>query len=243
MFEKLNRSPSLKMTFAMLLGCAPAFAGSAVTVKPLHNPPGEIVYPRLIAGANAKPHRAVNRILADREKADRQQRLDCLAEVRQAGQAPDRDSFEETITASYVSARYLSVDVRQNYFCATAYPTEDAADPLTIDLANGKALDWQGLFKPNFLPRKGEAGPSALTHLYQMRYATSGEQQVCKNIVAGQDPFAEGVSLWLDSAKGGLVAQPSFPHVIAACAKPIALGPKDLAPYADPDFLRDLAVP
>jgi hypothetical protein len=240
-FEKLDRSLCLKMVFALLIGCAPAFAGSTVTVKPLRSPPGKIVYPRLIAGAGAKVRREVNKTLAGREEADRQQRLDCLDAIRQAGQTPVRDSFKETITASYVSARYLSVDVRQSYFCATAYPTDDAADPLTIDLADGKALDWKGLFKPNFLPLKGEAGPSALSRLYQMRYAASGEQQACKDVVLDGDPFEEGVILWLDTAKGGLVAQPSFPHAIAVCAKPIALGSKGLASYADPAFLRDLA--
>jgi hypothetical protein len=240
MFEKLDPLLYLEVLFALLLGCAQAFAGSAVTVKPLRSPPGEIVYPRLVAGASAEVRREVNKVLASREKADRQQRLDCLDAVRQAGQTPVLDSFEETVTASYVSARYLSVDVRQSYFCATAYPTDDAADPLTIDLANGKALDWNGLFKPDFLPRERAAGPSALTRLYQMRYAVSGEQQECKDIVSGQDPFEEGVMLWLDAARGGLVAQPSFPHAIAACAKPITLGSKDLALYAAPDFLRDL---
>lgn len=241
MFRRLNRSLSLKVLFALLLGCAPAFAGSTVTVKPLRSPPGKIVYPRLVAGASAQVRRQVNKVLASREKADRQQRLDCLAAIRQAGQSPDRHSFEETVAASYVSERYLSVDVRQSYFCATAYPTEDAADPLTIDLANGTEIDWKRVFKPDFLPRDGETAPSALTRLYQMRYAASGEQQECKDIVSGQDPLQGGAILWLDAAKGGLVVQPDFPHVIAACAKPIALGSKDLSPYADPAFLRDLA--
>jgi hypothetical protein len=203
MFEKLDLSLCSKVLFALLLGCAPAFAGSGVTVKPLRSPPGKIVYPRLVAGASAKVRREVNKILAGREKADRQQRLDCLASVRQAGQSPDRHSFEEMIRASYVSTRYFSVDVRQSYFCATANPTEDAAAPLTIDLVNGKALDWKGLFKPNFLPREGEAGPSALTRLYRMRYAASGEQQECKDIVSGQDPFEGGVILWLDPPGAG----------------------------------------
>jgi hypothetical protein len=241
MFEKLDRSLYLKVLLALLLGCAQAFAGSAVSVKPLRSPLGKIVYPRLVAGASAEVRREVNKVLASREEADRQQRLDCLDAVRQAGRSPDRGSFKETIAASYVSPRYLSVDVRQSYFCATAYPTEDAADPLTIDLATGKALDWKGLFKPNFLPRKGEAGPSALTRLYRMRYAASGEQQECKDIVSGRDPFEGGVILWLDAVKGGLVVQPDFPHAIAVCAKPITFGSKDLASYADSAFLHDLA--
>ncbi|WP_459092142.1 hypothetical protein [Mesorhizobium sp. A556] len=241
MFEKLARSLPLTALFALLLGCTQAFAGPAVTVKPLRSPPGKIVYPRLVAGASADVRRAANGMLAGREKADRQQRFDCLDAVRQAGQSPVRESFEETVRASYVSARYLSVDVRRSYFCATAYPTEDAADPLTIDLADGKALDWKRLFKPGFLPQEGEAGLSALARLYQTRYAASGEQQACKDVVSGQDPFAEGAILWLDAAKGGLVAQPNFPHVIAACAKPITLGSKDLASYAAPYFLHDLA--
>ena len=241
MFETLRRSSYFAVLFALLLGCAQAIAGSAVTAKPLRSPPGKIVYPRLVAGASAEVRRKVNLVLAGREEADRQQRLACLAQARRAGLSPDRHSFEETIAASYVSEHYLSVDVRQSYFCATAYPTDDAADPLTIDLATGTALDWQPLFKPGFLPRDGESGPSALTRLYQQRYAASRVQQACKDIVSGQDPFEEGVVLWLDAAKGGLVVEPSFPHAIAACAAPIALGPKALAPYADPAFLRDLA--
>ena len=231
----------LNAAFFLLLGCLPAFAGPAVTVKPIHNPPGEIAYPRLVAGGSTTLRRRANEALSQREGDDRQQRLDCLAAIREAGQQPSRDSFDETITATYVSTHYLSVDVRQSYFCATAYPTEGAANPLTIDLATGNELDWKTLFKSHFLPRDEETEPSALSQLYQTRYAASDEQQDCKDVVSGGDPFSEGAILWLDAAKGGLVVQPDFPHVIAACARPIIFSPKDLAPYADPDFLRDLA--
>ena len=228
------------LALALLLGGAPAIAGPGVTVKPLQNPPGEIAYPRIVAGTSEAVRRQVNKALAEREKADRDQRRDCLAAIRQAGQKPDVDSFNETIEASYVSARYLSIDVRRSYFCATAYPTAGAGDPLTFDLETGKALDWKKVFRPGFLPQEGGAKPSALTRLYRARYAASDEEQECKDVVSGQDPFEGGALLWLDSAKGGLVAQPDFPHVIAACAKTIAFRSEDLAPYADSVFLRDL---
>jgi hypothetical protein len=229
----------MALALALFFAGAPAIAGGGVTVKPLQNPPGEIAYPRIVAGTSEAVRRQVNKALAEREKADRDQRRDCLAAIRQAGQKPDADSFNETIEASYVSARYLSIDVRRSYFCATAYPTNDDEDPLTFDLETGKALNWNKVFKPGFLPQEGEAKPSALTRLYRARYAASDEERECKDVVSGQDPFEGGAHLWLDSAKGGLVAQPDFPHVVAACARAITFRPKDLAPYADPAFLHD----
>lgn len=176
MIRTSNGSFALKAAIALaaFLGWSPAFAKPAVTVRPIANPPGKIVYPRIVAGASVAVRQKVDKALAEAENADRGQRSDCLAATRQAGEAPDSHSFEETIKASYVSARYLSIDVRQSYFCATAYPTDDAGNPLSFDLVTGAALDWNQLFKPGFVPHDGETEPSTLTRLYQARYAASG---------------------------------------------------------------------
>ncbi len=54
-------------------------------------------------------------------------------------------------------------------------------------------------------------------------------------------PFSQGVILWLDRRKGGLVAMPSFPHVIEACAVPLGFSPSEIAPYTtDKAFLADI---
>jgi hypothetical protein len=46
--------------------------------------------------------------------------------------------------------------------------------------------------------------------------------------------------LWLN-AKAGLVVQPDFPHVVAACADDLSLSAADLAPFVkDTVFLADL---
>jgi hypothetical protein len=232
------------VVLAAAFPCAggPAFAApGAVLVKPLHSPPGKIVYPRLVAGVSVGVKRAVNRALAAQEKADRNQQADCLDQIRTAGQKPEADSFSETVAVAYVSARYLSLDVRQSYFCATAYPTAGAPSPFTLDLTTGKPLDWNAVFKPGFLPRDGAIVSSTVIKLYRARFAAPPDIAACKDVIADDQSFEDGVDLWLDAAKGGLVVQPDFPHVIAACAVPIAFGAKDLAPYADAAFVSDLA--
>jgi hypothetical protein len=225
----------------LLLGAAPALAGSAVLVKPLHSPPGKIVFPRIVAGPPAAVRQTVNRALAAQEKADRAQRADCVQQIREAGQKPEPDSFRESVAVTYVSARYLSLDVRQSYFCATAYPTNDAPTPLTFDLGTGRPLDWNAVFKPGFLPSEGAMASAALVKLYRARYAAPDEAKDCKDVIADDPSFEDGVDIWLDETKGGLVVQPDFLHVIAVCAVPLAFGATDLAPYADAAFVSDLA--
>jgi hypothetical protein len=225
---------------ALLLAAAPAAAASAVVVRPLHSPAGKIVYPRIVAGVSAAVRRTANQVLASQEENDRDQRADCIEQIRTAGDKPEADSFTETVAVTYVSARYLSLDVRQSYFCATAYPTDGAPNPLTIDLADGKALDLKTLFRPGFLPREGAMASARVIKLYRAHYAAPPDTDACRDVIADDASFNDGVDLWLDAAKGGLVVQPDFPHVIAACAVPIVLGAKDLAADANAKFLGDL---
>jgi hypothetical protein len=240
----IPRSLLAAVAAALLLG-TPAMAAPAIVVAPLASPAGRIDYPRVTRFANAAVRKRVNATLAAREAAVRSQRADCLAMVRKAGQTPTADSFRAKIAAHYVSGRYLSIEAHLSYFCATAYPTNDAAEPLTFDLSTGAEVDWSKLFKPGFLPSSDAQPASGLSKLYQAHYARArldpDLDQPCKDAIEGSDPLAGGVSLWLDAKRGGLVVMPSFPHVIEACAAPLIFTPAELAPdVADAGFLRDL---
>jgi hypothetical protein len=209
----------------------------------MHSEGGKPVYPRLIAFSNPAIMAKVNAALAKQEADDRDTRSDCIKSVLEAKQNPSATAYETDISVSYISPRYLSVNVVSSYDCAGAYPTNGAETPLTFDLTTGEPVDWKALFKPGFLPSEdGEdaAHPSGLAKIYKARYRkTDAADDDCRSVIA--DPsWSFSPILWL-SATTGLMVQPDFPHVVAACADELNLSAADLAPFVKtPSFLADL---
>ncbi len=225
---------------ARILGIA-AFAATGVsglaaagpTAAPVHTFGARAVYPRLSGLADAKTMARVNGLLAAQEKADRSAYADCLSQLKDAKMTPDKDTYSEDITVRYLSAHFLSVEVLSNYFCAGAYPNNGVETPLTFDLVAGAQVDWTAAFKPGFLPADTadeHTPPSALTKLYRARYSRAKDDADCRQAITDQDPFSSAPIVWLD-ARGGVVFQPDFPHVMAACATPLTLSPAEIAPY------------
>lgn len=217
----------LACALALPLAAAPLAAWSAPTAAPMHTEGANPVYPRLTGLADAKVMAQVNALLAAQEKTDRASRTDCLKQLKDAGQKPTKDSYSETVTVTYLSARLLSVNVKSSYDCGGPYPNNGIETPMTFDLTSGQPIDWSQAFKPGFMP-SGAKG-AALTRLYRARYPKDQDAD-CKSAVKTEDPFQDAPILWLDS-KRGLVVQPDFPHVIAACAEDLTLSAADLAPY------------
>ncbi len=186
----------------VLFACATVLAwpltaesASKIVVAPMRNKMGRIDYPRLRRFPDARVVKRVNEALAQREAADRSQRSDCIAMLREQGQKPDKDSFAERIDVRYLSPRYLSIEVHLSYFCGTAYPTNDDAAPITFDLKTGTEVDCGRLFKAGFLPSPGDAdaGTSQLGKLYQARYAitkiAADIAEPCKDAISSDAPF------------------------------------------------------
>jgi hypothetical protein len=201
------------------------------------------VYPRLTKFADAAIMAKVDALLAAQEKADRSSRSDCLAQLKDAGEKPDADSYSTQIAVSYLSRHFLSVNVVTSYDCGGPYPTNGAEAPMTFDLDTGSAVDWSKMFKTGFLPppdADSAAPPSALTALYRARYRNGPDDADCRGAIADEDPFADPPAIWLD-AKRGLIVEPDFPHATAACADELVLSPADLGPYLrDPALKTDL---
>ncbi len=117
----------------------------------------------------------------------------------------------------------VSIEVVASYYCGGAYPTNGAETPVSFDLSSGTQIDWTTQFKPGFLPGEVENAPlSFLTKTYRARYSKAKDDADCRQAITDQDPFSSAPIVWLD-AKGGVVFQPDFPHVIAACATPLTL--------------------
>jgi hypothetical protein len=209
----------------------------------MHSEGGKPVYPRLTAFPNPQIMAKVNAALAKQEADDQDTRSDCIKSVLEAKQKPTAETYETDISITYLSARYLSVNVVSSYDCAGAYPTNGAESPLTFDLATGAPVDWKRMFKPGFLPPDDgddSAHPSGLARIYKARYRkTAAVDDDCLSVV--KDPSVSlSPILWL-SSRQGLVIQPDFPHVVAACADDLELSAADLAPYVKSEtFLADL---
>lgn len=223
---------------------AAAPAAPAVAAAPLHTSGAKATYPRLTKFPNATVMQGVNAALAAREQTDRDSYKDCLAQLKEMKMKPDKDTYNEDITVRYLSAGFLSIQVVSSYYCAGAYPTNDAQMPVSFNLSNGAPIDWSEQFKPGFLSVESTADmppPSMLTKIYRARYAKSQNDGECKQFIKDMDPFSGAPIVWLDAAKGGVVFQPDFPHVSAACADPMTLTPAQIAPYLkDAKLIADL---
>jgi len=204
----------------------------AVNVEPMHLDGSVPRYPRLVAFPDATARAKVNALLAKAEAKDRNDRNDCLSDLRRS-RVQDPESYDVRVDVTYVTSRYISMQVRRSYYCGGPYPNNGVPDPRTIDLSTATDVNWQRIFKSGFLESDGQ-----LAGLYRKRYPTvHGRDADCMSAVSEQ-PLT--LSLHLD-AKQGLVAEPDFPHAIQACAEEIGFSPADIATYVrDASFLADL---
>jgi hypothetical protein len=215
-----------------------AAASPVVVVRPMHSQGAMVRYPRLIAFPNPDIQKRVNALLADREAARRAARMECLNTFRDTHVKHGKASFNVVVVASYISPRYLSLDIRQSEYCGGVDREQDVPDPLTIDLAKGAVLDWRTVFMPGVLPdaqANASVEPQFLA-MYRAHYGTAKKPPACQSYVKG----GIQLKLWLD-AKQGVVISPNLPPAAQMCVADIALTPNEIAPViADRSFLADL---
>ena len=204
---------------AILLTTLSAAAQTAASTQPASAPPPSVTatptfsqspiqsFPR-VSGLDDKAIEAqVNKQLANRERADRASRADCLRAYISHG----KPSYSELIRLAYLSPRLLSIDVRTSYLCGSPYPNDDIPYPVTFDLTTGRELDWHLFFTDEFLNPPADR-PSLLLNLY-LRHAPPSED--CSDVVNDRNlTFA----FWLDSARHSLMVRPNLSHVSQACA-------------------------
>jgi hypothetical protein len=206
----------------------------------MHSAGSQVRYPRLVTFPNAEIQKRVNALLADREAERQRNRIQCLNTLRDAKRKIGKQAFTVAVTVSYLSPRYLSLDIRQSDYCGGPYPDVDVPDPLTLDLTKAAPLDWKAVFKPGSLP-EAQGNPDVvqpLLALYRAHYAKDGNRNpACQNAVATS---VFGFTWRLDASRG-LIARPDFPHALQVCAVELALSPQEIAPsVADRSFLADL---
>jgi hypothetical protein len=219
---------------------AAANSEAAIAVQPMHSEGSLIRYPRLNGLADAAVQAKVNAIFAAREKQAQEDRDACFDLVRDAGETPTDANFFVKIDVRYVSARYVSLEIRRSYSCAGPYPNDDVPEPLTIDLIAGAEVNWHKIFKTgpgSYNIAKDSSEP--LSEAYAARYAIEGGRGApeCKGVI--ERGFGN-MFIRLD-ARRGVMMQPDLPHVAAVCADEIAFSPDQIAPLVrDARFLADL---
>lgn len=205
-----------------------------VMAVPMHSATPQQRFPRVSGLPDAAVQERINAVLAAREKEDAGLRRNCLRDGHIARNDPD--GYSEKIRVTYLSPRFLSIEVRESDSGCGAYPNANVPTPITLDLRTGQELDWKGFFTDGFLSPSGDR-PSRLTQLYLRRAGTAAPDPTCRPVIEEATYI-----LWLDQTKRALIAEPDIPHVVRACAQTVAIPFSDIAPFVvDKSTMRDLS--
>lgn len=142
----------------------------------------------------------------------------------------NRDSYYDVRSAvTYAASDIFSIYASEEYYCGTAYPTNDANNSMTFDLRTGKRVTFEGLFANHTRDSR-----RILRTIFAKQIANS-ERLVAANTQGDEcdtDPemfslaHLESSSFAFHLGANGLVVQPEWPHVIEACAELVTV------PYA-----------
>jgi hypothetical protein len=170
----------------------------------------------------------LNQVLAERQWQEVASYFDCqLGGARAAGA-----DFEQTVTPHLLGNKLLSLSIFTSYYCGGAHP-DFADNPLTLDVASGKALQledllWVGKGKPQLARKAGgeradyQYEESMLapwlvntwTRLYPAQ-TKPGQEYECDY----RDPQVWQFVSWYATPQG-LTLGPSFARVARACEYP-----------------------
>lgn len=183
-----------------------------------------IMYPRLTRYRDARVLREVNRQIDARTKeffvCDKGK--DSYYRLRSKVAYADRDIF-----SIYASAQY--------YCAGGAYPTNDDNISQTFDLRTGKLVEFQDLFR-NYEADKREILKTIFAEKVAAaeRLKASGKTDDDSCDSPYDMESLEGHSFSYNFSGAGLQVQPSFPHVIEACAEIVTIPYSKLEKYAAP---------
>jgi hypothetical protein len=212
---------------AAVLAAGAAGAEAAQTPQLQHLPPiakGNDSLPRL-AGPLTPGEARVNQALDRLDASWRKFRAECRREARDG-------ETGRSVKVTLQAPAMLSILASDDSACGGPYP--DAGQlALVYDLATGRPVDWRAvlggaLVKSTTLDsstdgtRIGMVVSPKLQSLYlRARKAEKGWDAECGDVL--EDPDL-AFQLWPDAKAGGLVLNAaSLPHVVQACAAPVAI--------------------
>jgi hypothetical protein len=184
-----------------------------------------ILYPRLTRYKDQRILREVNRQIdaATKDFYVCDKSRDSYYRVRSNVAYADRDIF-----SIYASAQY--------YCKGGAYPTNDDNISQTFDLRTGKLVEFPELFR-NYESDKREILKTIFAEKVaaaeKLKASGKTEDDNCDGPYDMET--LEGHSFKYNFSSAGLQVQPSFPHVIEACADIVTIPYSKLQKFAAPD--------
>jgi uncharacterized protein len=152
------------------------------------------------------------------------------------------DTYYETSgKVTFAGAGIFSIEAHSSYYCNTAYPTNDFNQSLTFDMLTGNTVSFEALFS-DYETRKKDilsvVFKAKLDEASRFAKAHPGDDSDrCENLFSlallMENSFAYNVT------DDGLKVQPSFPHVIEACAEAVVVPYKNLRQFVSPGSVID----
>lgn len=234
----------LLLGLLLLAPLAAVAAPDGIKIAPMKASGEHVGFPRLTQFPDATIQARVNAILAKREAEEHADQRDCLKQVRDEHKDKTFYEWSTDVDVTYLSGRFLSLQINSEWFCAGAHPDSGQA-PITIDLRTGTLIDWARMFKPGVLNTAEKPAPNKgrLAAVYLARYITGHSKNDPDDCIGTlrDDDFLEP-AIWLDAKSGGLMVSPQLAHVAAAtCGDSIAISPDQLASLViDPALVEDI---
>lgn len=186
-----------------------------------------ILFPRLTSFRDRAVMNAVNR------------RIDELtAEFGCQGEGGRSASFKVRSRVEYTDRDIFSIYASEDYYCGTAYPTNDNNVSLTFDMKTGKLVSFEELFR-NYDADRQEIVKTIFAGLLARgeRAARAGKTNDGDCDALYQLDTLESATYVYNFSKTGLSVQPDWPHVMEACAERVTVPYAKLSRFAAPDGL------
>lgn len=186
-----------------------------------------ILFPRLTSFRDRAVMNAVNR------------RIDELtAEFGCQGEGGRSATFNVRSRVEYAARDIFSIYASEDYYCGTAYPTNDNNVSLTFDMKTGKLVNFEELFR-NYDADRQEIIKTIFAGLLARgaRAARSGKNNDgdCDQLYTLDT--LESATYVYNFSKTGLSVQADWPHVMEACAERVTVPYAKLSKFAAPDGL------
>jgi len=153
----------------------------------------------------------------------------------------EEDWYKVFSRVEYAAKDVFSIYASANFYCGGTYPTNDANMSLTFDLRTGKKVQFAELF------RTYDANKDQILKIIFARQLARTEKLLAAGKKSDENFNCEGNSdlftlkTLRDSkyaynfSEKGLVVQPSWPHVVEACAERVIVPYQQLKEFAAPD--------
>lgn len=152
-----------------------------------------------------------------------------------------KDSYYKVRSkVAYAGKDIFSIYASAQYYCGGPYPTNDDNISQTFDLRTGKKVSFEELFNSYETNKREILKTIFATQVARAEKAAASGKNT-EDSCEGPDLYSldnlEGSTFAYNFSSAGLQVQPSWPHVVEACAEIVTVPYSRLAGFAAPNGL------